>query len=75
LSGTVGLEERDTNGLQAQSLSNTPDPSQQNKARVQVLAFSSDGSFLATAADDKIMKIWDADSWKCLGTRYDLQRR
>ncbi|KAK3807814.1 MAG: WD40-repeat-containing domain protein [Benniella sp.] len=74
LSGTVGLEERDTNGLQAQPLSNTPDPSQENKARVQVLAFSPDGSFLATAADDKIMKIWDADSWKCLGTRTLVRR-
>ena len=65
----MALEERESNGLQAQPLTNTPDAAQENKARVQVLAFSPDGAFLATAADDKVMKIWDTESWKCLGTR------
>ncbi|KAF9940462.1 tRNA (guanine-N(7)-)-methyltransferase non-catalytic subunit trm82 [Mortierella alpina] len=74
LASTVALEERDSNGLQAQPLTNTPDAAQENKARVQVLAFSPDGAFLATAADDKVMKIWDTESWKCLGTRTLVRR-
>ncbi|KAF9952655.1 tRNA (guanine-N(7)-)-methyltransferase non-catalytic subunit trm82 [Mortierella alpina] len=74
LASTVALEERESNGLQAQPLTNTPDAAQENKARVQVLAFSPDGAFLATAADDKIMKIWDTESWKCLGTRTLVRR-
>jgi WD40 repeat protein len=72
LASTIDLEEREANGLELQSLTNTPDEAQNNKARVQVMAFSPDGAFLATAADDKIMKIWDTESWKVLGTRYHL---
>lgn len=72
LASTIGLEEREANGLEVQPLTNTPDEAQNNKARVQVMAFSPDGAFLATAADDKIMKIWDTESWKVLGTRYHL---
>ncbi|KAG0306031.1 tRNA (guanine-N(7)-)-methyltransferase non-catalytic subunit trm82, partial [Dissophora globulifera] len=71
---TVELEERDSTGLQAQPIANTPDPALENKARVQVLTFSPDGAFLATAADDKVMKIWDTESWKCLGTRTLVRR-
>ncbi|KAI1315556.1 tRNA (guanine-N(7)-)-methyltransferase non-catalytic subunit trm82 [Mortierella claussenii] len=74
IASTVDLEERDTSGLERQGLINTPDASQENKARVQVLAFSNDGAFLATAADDKIMKVWDTESWKCLGTRTLVRR-
>ncbi|KAF8939152.1 WD40-repeat-containing domain protein [Dissophora ornata] len=74
VASTIELEERDSNGLQAQPLTNTPDAAQENKARVQVLAFSPDGVFLATAADDKVMKIWDTESWKCLGTRTLVRR-
>lgn len=70
LASTIALEEREANGLEVQPLTNTPDEAQNNKARVQVMAFSPDGAFLATAADDKIMKIWDTESWKVLGTRY-----
>ncbi|KAG0362576.1 WD40-repeat-containing domain protein [Gamsiella multidivaricata] len=74
LASTIELEERESNGLQVQPLTNTPDSAQENKARVQVLAFSPDGAFLATAADDKVMKIWDTESWKCLGTRALIRR-
>ncbi|KAG0296463.1 tRNA (guanine-N(7)-)-methyltransferase non-catalytic subunit trm82 [Linnemannia gamsii] len=74
LASTIGLEEREANGLEVQSLTNTPDEAQNNKARVQVMAFSPDGAFLATAADDKIMKIWDTESWKVLGTRTLVRR-
>ncbi|KAG0261532.1 hypothetical protein BG011_000938 [Mortierella polycephala] len=74
VSSTVDLEERDSNGLQMHPITNTPDAAQENKARVQVLAFSRDGAYLATAADDKVMKIWDTESWKCLGTRTLIRR-
>ncbi|KAF8981309.1 tRNA (guanine-N(7)-)-methyltransferase non-catalytic subunit trm82 [Entomortierella lignicola] len=74
VASTIDLEERESNGLQSQPIINTPDPTLENKARVQVLAFSPDGAFLATAADDKIMKIWDTESWKCLGTRTLVRR-
>ncbi|KAF9934611.1 hypothetical protein BGZ65_003680 [Modicella reniformis] len=74
VNSTVDLEVRNADGLQVQLLTNTPDPSQENKAPVQLLAFSPDGAFLATAADDKIMKIWDTESWKCLGTRTMVRR-
>ncbi|KAF9933445.1 tRNA (guanine-N(7)-)-methyltransferase non-catalytic subunit trm82 [Linnemannia zychae] len=74
LASTIPLEEREANGLEVQPLTNTPDEAQNNKARVQVMAFSPDGAFLATAADDKIMKIWDTESWKVLGTRTLVRR-
>ncbi|KAK3838189.1 MAG: WD40-repeat-containing domain protein [Linnemannia gamsii] len=74
LASTIALEEREANGLEVQPLTNTPDEAQNNKARVQVMAFSPDGAFLATAADDKIMKIWDTESWKVLGTRTLVRR-
>ncbi|KAF9115309.1 tRNA (guanine-N(7)-)-methyltransferase non-catalytic subunit trm82 [Mortierella sp. AM989] len=74
VASTVELEERDSNGLSPQPITNTPDAAQENKARVQVLAFSPDGAFLATAADDKVMKIWDTESWRCLGTRTLVRR-
>ncbi|KAF9915237.1 hypothetical protein BX616_006600 [Lobosporangium transversale] len=74
IASTVELEERDSRGLQPQPITNTPDAAQENKACVQVLAFSPDGAYLATAADDKILKIWDTESWKCLGTRTLVRR-
>ncbi|KAF9586116.1 tRNA (guanine-N(7)-)-methyltransferase non-catalytic subunit trm82, partial [Lunasporangiospora selenospora] len=75
VSSTVALEEgRESGDLQAQPLTNSPDPQEENKAIISVLAISRDGAFLATAADDKIMKLWDMDSWKCLGSR-TLERR
>ncbi|KAF9097176.1 tRNA (guanine-N(7)-)-methyltransferase non-catalytic subunit trm82 [Mortierella sp. AD031] len=74
VASTIALEEREANGLEVQPLTNTPDEAQNNKARVQVMAFSPDGAFLATAADDKVMKIWDTESWKVLGTRTLVRR-
>ncbi|KAF9434358.1 WD repeat-containing protein 4 [Entomortierella beljakovae] len=74
VASTVELEERESNGLQAQPITNTPNPEQENKARVQVLTFSPDGAYLATAADDKVLKIWDTESWKCLGSRILVRR-
>jgi len=75
VSSTTDLEEREAGGLQVQPLTNTPDVEKQNKARVQQIAISNDGAFLATAADDKVMKIWNTESWKCLGTRYGERKK
>ncbi|KAG0087001.1 tRNA (guanine-N(7)-)-methyltransferase non-catalytic subunit trm82 [Podila epicladia] len=74
LASTIALEERESNGLTAQPLTNTPNVDQENKARVSVMACSKDGAYIATAADDKIMKIWDTASWNCLGTRTLVRR-
>ncbi|KAG0057356.1 tRNA (guanine-N(7)-)-methyltransferase non-catalytic subunit trm82 [Gryganskiella cystojenkinii] len=74
VSSTADLEEREAGGVQVEPLTNTPDVEKANKARVQQIAISPDGAFLATAADDKVMKIWDTESWKCLGTRTLMRR-
>ncbi|KAG0347398.1 tRNA (guanine-N(7)-)-methyltransferase non-catalytic subunit trm82 [Podila humilis] len=74
LSSTIALEEREANGLAVQPLTNTPNPDHCNNARVSVMACSKDGAYIATAADDKILKIWDATSLNCLGTRTLVRR-
>ncbi|KAF9412821.1 hypothetical protein BGZ94_000916 [Podila epigama] len=70
LSSSIPLEERESNGLTVQPLNNIPNAEQENKTRISVMTCSKDGAYVATAADDKIMKIWDTESWNCLGTRH-----
>ena len=35
-------------------------------ADVRVVAFSPDGNLLMTACDDRIVRLWDVPSWKCV---------
>ncbi|KAG0241522.1 tRNA (guanine-N(7)-)-methyltransferase non-catalytic subunit trm82 [Actinomortierella wolfii] len=71
---TLPLEERASATITAPELTNTPDASKLHKTRITVMAFSPDGAYLATASDDKIMKVWDTDSWTCLGSRTLVRR-
>lgn len=35
---------------------------------IRVLAFSANGALLLTAADDKLVKLWDTKTWACVNT-------
>lgn len=40
-----------------------------HKANIQALAFTLDGRLLASVADDKIIKVWETSTGKCLGSK------
>ncbi len=37
-------------------------------AAVRVVQFSPDGKLLLTASDEKVVRLWDTDSWKCIAS-------
>ncbi|KAJ8425895.1 hypothetical protein Cgig2_033168 [Carnegiea gigantea] len=39
-----------------------------HKDSIRAMRFSERGKLLVSAGDDKLVKIWSAESWKCLGT-------
>ncbi|GAB2282356.1 hypothetical protein Dimus_016901 [Dionaea muscipula] len=39
-----------------------------HKDSIRAVCFSGGGKILVSAGDDKLVKIWDADTWRCLGT-------
>lgn len=35
---------------------------------IRATSFSADGALFASAGDDKLVKIWKTDSWRCIQT-------
>uniref|UniRef100_A0A453LRR5 Uncharacterized protein n=1 Tax=Aegilops tauschii subsp. strangulata TaxID=200361 RepID=A0A453LRR5_AEGTS len=35
---------------------------------IRAISFSADGALFASAGDDKLVKIWKTDSWRCIQT-------
>lgn len=50
------------------SVSSADDSKEMHKDSIRAMRFSERGKLLVSAGDDKLVKIWSAASWKCLGT-------